>query len=159
TLLFTPTSVFIAHPYEYAKIPYDPHALAPIARVSSTISAFSVPATLGTATIGEFTKRVIAEPGQLNWVSTTGLNDLVFKSYLTTGGLRLGGVPYGDLVQSMSDLAEGRVHVYFGAYAVSRPYVEAKKIKLLAVSNRSRPVILNDVPTAREAGHPELELD
>ena len=109
TLLFTPTSAFIAHPYEYAKIPYDPHALAPIARVSSTISAFSIPATLGAATIGEFTKRALAEPGELNWVSTTGLNDLVFKSYLTINGLNLGRVPYRDLVQSMTDLAEGRV--------------------------------------------------
>jgi tripartite-type tricarboxylate transporter receptor subunit TctC len=43
TLLFAASGTFTAHPTQYAKLPYDPTELVPVARVSSTIIAVAVP--------------------------------------------------------------------------------------------------------------------
>src|SRR6188472_924336 len=43
-LLYGPSSSFIGHPYQHNDLPYKPDDLAPIARVSNTVVAISVPA-------------------------------------------------------------------------------------------------------------------
>src|SRR5690348_555287 len=53
TLLFAASGTFTAHPTQYAKLPYDPSDLVPLARVSSTIIAVSVPAALNVNTLDE----------------------------------------------------------------------------------------------------------
>src|SRR5690348_3150129 len=45
TLLMSPTSSFTHHPWTYAKLPYDPCDLVPVARVSNTVVAIVVPAS------------------------------------------------------------------------------------------------------------------
>ena len=42
-LLVSPVSSFTAHPYFHDKLPYDPKDLMPIARISKTVVAVSVP--------------------------------------------------------------------------------------------------------------------
>src|SRR5438132_7627733 len=46
TLLFAPTSSFTAHPFLYDKLSYDARDFVPIARVSNTLIAMAVPASL-----------------------------------------------------------------------------------------------------------------
>ena len=159
TLLFSPTSAFIGHPYSHSKMPYDASALIPLARVSTTLVSIVVPAAMKVATMAEFAARARAEPGKLNWVSTTGLNDVLFESYLKANDLNLARVPYRDFVQGLNDVAENRVHVYFAAYAIARPQVEAGKVTVLALANTTRTDMLPGVPTVREAGFPQLEID
>ena len=65
-------------------------------------------------------------------------------------------VPYRNPVEAANDLAEGRVQVYEAALAIVRPQLEAGKIKPLIMTNSVRAPTLPDVPTATEAGHPEL---
>ena len=44
-------SAFIAHPFLYDKLPYDPRDLVPIVRVSSTLVGVGVPASLNVGRI------------------------------------------------------------------------------------------------------------
>src|SRR6267143_3999563 len=46
TLLFGPSGNFTVHPFQYAKLPYQAGDLVPIARVSNTILAVGVPASM-----------------------------------------------------------------------------------------------------------------
>src|SRR5690242_17775951 len=57
TLLMAPTSTFTAHPYLHDKLPYDVNDLVPIARVSNTIVAAGVPASLGINSLDELIAR------------------------------------------------------------------------------------------------------
>src|SRR5262249_14479002 len=52
-LLFAPSSSFIGHPYQHNDLPYKPEDLAPIARVSNTVVAISVPMDLPVKTLGD----------------------------------------------------------------------------------------------------------
>src|SRR5919198_932386 len=64
TFLFTPSGNFTVHPFQYEKLPYTPADLVPIARVSNTILATGVPASMKINTLKEFVARAKAEPGK-----------------------------------------------------------------------------------------------
>ena len=57
-LLFAPASTFTAHPLLHAKLPYDINDLVPIARVTNTLIAIGVPASLGVNTLAELPPRL-----------------------------------------------------------------------------------------------------
>lgn len=159
TFLMAPTSTFTAHPFLHEKLPYELKDLVPIARVSNTIVAVGVPASLGINSLDELIARAKAEPGKLNSAGTTGAIDFVLAGYLKTAGVQITKVPYRDGVQALNDLAEGRIQLYVAALAIMRPQVQAGKVKIIAVTNNERPPIMPDVPTAVEAKHPQLAVD
>src|SRR5258708_4663175 len=57
TLLFTPTGSFTVHPLQYSKLPYVPEDLVPLARVSNTVLAVGVPASLKIGTLAELDRK------------------------------------------------------------------------------------------------------
>ena len=158
-LLISPVSSFTAHPYFHDKLPYDPKDLVPVARISKTVVAVSVPTSLNVNSLKELEALARAKPGELNWTTATGFTDFVFAGYLHTVGLKMAKVPYKNPVSAVNDLAAGTIQVFMPAYAIVRPQVQAGKVKVLAVTNHERSPAIPDVPTAVEAGYPSLEFD
>jgi tripartite-type tricarboxylate transporter receptor subunit TctC len=158
-LLASPTSSFTAHPYLHDNLPYKAGDLLPIARVSNTLITISVPASLKVATFADLIAMARAQPGKLNWAGVTGALDFAFAGFLQSNSLNMTKVPYRNPVEAANDLGEGRVQVYEGALAIVRPQLEAGKIKPLLMTNSVRAPTLPDVPTATQAGHPELAFD
>jgi tripartite-type tricarboxylate transporter receptor subunit TctC len=155
-LLFSPTSSFTAHPFLHDHLPYKPADLAPIARVSNTIIAISVPANLNVSSMKELIALARAEPGKLNWAGVTGALDFIFGGWLKREGL---DIAYKNPVDAANDLAEGRVQVYESALAIIRPQLQTGKVKLLCVTNTVRAPTEPDLPTVQEAGQPALTID
>lgn len=158
-LLMAPASAFTHHPYTMEKLPYNPADLIPVARVSNTVVTYSVPVSLGINTLPELLAKAKAEPGKLNWAGATGMLDFVLLAYLKSVGGEFTRVPYRNPVQPATDLAEGRIQFYIGAYAIVRPHVEAGKVKMIAITNKARAPIIAGVPTTTEAGYPQLATD
>jgi tripartite-type tricarboxylate transporter receptor subunit TctC len=158
-LLFSPTSSFTAHPYLHGNLPYKPSDLVPITRVSNTFIAISVPADLNVGSLAELVALARKEPGKLNWAGVTGALDFMFAGWLKSEGLAITKVPYRNPVDAAKDLGEGRVQVYESALAIVQPEFEAKKIKVLAMTNTARAPAEPAIPTVREAGFPALTLD
>jgi tripartite-type tricarboxylate transporter receptor subunit TctC len=159
TLLFTPTGSFTVHPLQYQKLPYVPEDLVPIARVSNTILAIGVPTSLEIGTLAEFTKKARAENGKFNAAVVSGITEFTFDYFVKTAGLAIAKVPYRDIVQAATDLAEGRLQVMMSSYAILQPRVQAGSVKVLAVNGHQRASILPDIPTASESGFPALEVE
>ncbi len=68
-------------------------------------------------------------------------------------------VPYRNPVEAATDLAQDRVQVYSTGLPIVQPFLQSGKIKLLALTNSERTSIVPGLPTAKEAGYPELTLD
>jgi tripartite-type tricarboxylate transporter receptor subunit TctC len=68
-------------------------------------------------------------------------------------------VPYRNPQEAANDVAMGRIQVTEASLATLRPQLQAGSIKLLASTNSMRPPTNPEVPTVKEAGHPELTLD
>src|SRR3954462_14742401 len=64
TLLFGPSGNFTVHPFNYAKLTYNPADLVPIARASNTLIAAAVKADAPYSNVKEFTEAVRANPGK-----------------------------------------------------------------------------------------------
>ena len=159
TLLFGPASSFTAHPYLHAKLPYDPRDLAPIARVSATLVSIGAPPSPGLGSLKEIFAKARAEPGKLNWASTTGATELIINAFFKTSGVNMARIPYRDGVQAQNDVAEGRLHLYWSAYAIVHAQVQGGRIKAVAVTATEPAAILPGVPTVTQAGFPELTFD
>ncbi len=159
-LLVTPVSLVHCAPLFHDTLPYDPRDLMPIARISRTVVAVSVPTSLNVNSLKELEALARAKflrPIELT--TATGFSDFVFAGFLHSVGLTMAKVPYKNPVAAVSDLAEGRIQAYMPAYAIVRPQVQAGKVKVLAVTNHERAPALPDIPTATEAGYPSLEFD
>jgi tripartite-type tricarboxylate transporter receptor subunit TctC len=158
-LFLGPSSSFLAHPYMYDKLSYDPRDLTPVARISSTLIAITVPPQLNVNSLKELFDMARAQPGKLNWVSITGATDLILRSYIKKSGLDIVRVPYRNPVEGLTDAINGRMHLYWAAYAIVRSQAQAGKIKVVAIANSEPTSILPGVPTAAQAGYPELTFD
>lgn len=158
TLLWGPSSTFVGHPYTLEKLPYDPKELVPVARVSNTVVAIAVPASLNISSLKELMALARQQPGKLNFASVTTVTDIIFAGYFKRAGLEVQKISYKDTVSALTDLVEARIHMYGAAYAIVRTQAQAGRIKLLAVTNRARVQGL-DLPTVAEAGFPELNFD
>ena len=158
-LLYAPASTFTAHPFLHDKLPYEPADLLPVARVSNTLVALVTPSAQKIGSVAELVALARAEPGKLNWATATGISDFLFAAFLKTAKLDMAKVPYRDTVHASTDLAEGRIQLYWGALAIVRPYVQSGKARLIAISNNIRAPDEPNVPTVAEAGFPELAFD
>src|SRR5262249_13877327 len=121
TLLFAPSSTFIAHPFQYSKLAYDPNELIPVMRLSETLTTLSVPSALAVSNLAELVALARKEPGKLNWHAITSLNDMQTQAFNKFHSLEMVRVPYRDGTQALNDLAENRIQLYSSSFAVARP--------------------------------------
>ena len=159
TFLFGPSGNFTVHPFVYSKLSYDSKDLVPIARVSNTILAVAVAANAPYSTVKEFTEAARKEPGKFNSGLVQGITEFTFWGYCHHEGLNITQVPYRDINVAPVDLGENRIQVVMSSLAIVQPQWRAGRIKLIAVNNRTRVPAAPDVPTAREAGYPSLEVE
>ena len=159
TLLFTATSAFTGHAYLHEKLPYDPRALIPAARVADTLVVLAVPETLKVGSLKELVDMARAQPNKLNAASITGLLDLVFNGFLKSENLSIAKVPYRDPVQALNDLAENRIQILMTSITIVRSQVQAGKVRMLALTNSKPQPIAQNIPTVVEAGFPSLGVD
>ncbi|MBX9842252.1 MAG: tripartite tricarboxylate transporter substrate binding protein [Xanthobacteraceae bacterium] len=159
TLLYMPTSSFVAHPYQHEKLPYDPAELSPVARITNTYVGLVVSPSLNAATVGDLIAAARTQPGKLNYATGTGMTDVQFEAYFKREGLALTRVSYRDVVTPMTDLSEGRIQAYAAGLPIVQPHAQAGRARLVAVTNSRRSASNPDVPTVAEAGFPGLTFD
>ncbi len=156
-LLYSAPNLITVNPILYEKLPYNPVGdLVPISSGSEIFLAISVPASLGVNTLAELVDRAREQPGKLNWVATPGVTYFMFAGFLKDVNADMAFVPYRDFTQAMGDLSEGRIQVTVVSLAVSRPMIQAGKVKVLAVPNRQRNPLFPEIPTVTEAGFSKL---
>ena len=131
----------------------------PIATSSDNFLAIAVSVKVPASSLGELVTISRSRPKKLNWAATAGLPYFAFASFQKSANIELVYVPYRDFNPALADLGEGRIDVVNTALTQLIPHQQAGKAKLLAVLNRSRSPAAPDVPTASEAGFPDLTFD
>jgi tripartite-type tricarboxylate transporter receptor subunit TctC len=157
TLLFSFAGPISINPLVYEKLPYDPERdLVPIASAIDNFFAVAVSTSLGVESMRAFVDLARSRPGKLNWAATPGLPHYIFAALEKSAGLEMTQVPYRDFAPALQDFAEGRVQVVVTSPSYLLPLVGTGKARFLMVTNRERSPVAIDVPTAAEAGFPEL---
>jgi tripartite-type tricarboxylate transporter receptor subunit TctC len=160
TLLFSFAGPITINPFVHEKLPYDPiRDLVPIATAIENFFVIAVSESTGVRSLVSFIEAARAHPEKFNWAATPGLPQFIFLALQKRAGFTLTQVPYRDFGAAIQDLAENRIQVAVTAPPVLLPAVQSGKARLLMVTNRQRSPIAPEVPTAEEAGFPELTFE
>ncbi|VTU28615.1 Argininosuccinate lyase [Variovorax sp. PBS-H4] len=157
TLLVTHTGVLQADLLR-AKSSYRLSDLTPVAEVSNTPVAFGVGANVPVTDLKSFIALAKAEPGKLSYGSYgKGTSAHIWaEQFSQHAGIKLVHVPYGGEIPAMQDVLAGHITSGWGAVGTYKQQADTHKIRILAVANPVRSVLLPDVPTFIEAGFPEM---
>jgi len=160
TLLFT-SAAHAINPAIYKSIPYDSvGSFELLAQVAEGSFVLLVHPAIPAQSVKELVALAKRRPGQLIFASAgignaTHLAGELFK--LQTG-TDLVHVPYKGGGPALIDLLSGQVSMYFGTIAAGLQYVNARRIKPLAVTAKSRSAIMPGVPTVAESGYPDYNV-
>jgi tripartite-type tricarboxylate transporter receptor subunit TctC len=143
----------------HAKLPYDPADLVPLAPVIDNFLGVSATASLKVNTLAELVATAKKQPGKLNYAVTPGLPVYVLLALQRYAGIQLANVPYRDFAPAYQDLNQGRLHIIGTGVPTQVAHHKAGTARLLFVTNRERSPQVPDVPTAKEAGFPDLAFD
>jgi len=132
---------------------------APVSLVSA--SAYVVAANPGVAAadIRGLIALAKASPGKLGFGSsgTGAASHLSAEPFESMAGVDLLHVPYKGTGQALTDLLAGHVNLMFAPAQTVMPYVQAGRLKALAVTGAKRSATLPDLPTVAESGLPGYE--
>jgi tripartite-type tricarboxylate transporter receptor subunit TctC len=158
TLLFAHSAPVAVQPVIQDKLPYDPQRdLIPLSIASDIFIVVALSESVPAKSMTEFVAH--ARANTFNWAAGPGLPQYVFGAFLKKAGLNSTMLSYREVPSLLQDLGAGRIQVVAHSLAAVRPLVESGKARLLVTANGQRASIAPDVPTAVEAGFPDLRMD
>jgi tripartite-type tricarboxylate transporter receptor subunit TctC len=160
TLLFTFVAALTVSPLLHDRLPFDP--VGDVSPISSGAGDFAVVAAapgLPAPDLAGLVELARNRPGALNWASAAGDVYMAFLGFARRQGLDMNYVSYRTPAPALSDLSEGRLDVAVLPLALALPQARAGRMRVLAAANPARSPAAPEVPTAAEAGFPELAFE
>jgi tripartite-type tricarboxylate transporter receptor subunit TctC len=161
SILLGSTTTHVLLTLAMANPPYDPvKDFSAVAVFAASSTSVVINASVPARTLAELVAYAKANPGKLSYGSAgngsiTNLAGELFK--LPAGGLDIVHVPYKGIGQGVSDLIGGQIPMLSAnATAQILDLHRAGKVRILAVNARSRVKSAPDIPTAIEAGLPDM---
>jgi tripartite-type tricarboxylate transporter receptor subunit TctC len=96
------------------------------------------------------------QPGKLAFASTSSGPQMAGELFRLTTRTQMLHVPYKGGGPATADLLAGHVSIMFANPTAAVPHIKTGKLRALGVMDRKRNPAIPDVPTALEAGYPEL---
>ena len=155
TILLGSTSELTQYPVVNPKIRYDPvRDFAPIGMVAIVPLVFIVHPTLPVRSVAEFTRLARSRPGQIDFGSAGvgATSHLAVEHYILLTGVKLNHVPYKGSPQATAELVAGHIQLAIATLPSAISFIQANRLKALAVSSEKRVPGLPQVPTMQEAG-------
>jgi tripartite-type tricarboxylate transporter receptor subunit TctC len=161
TLVMVSTG-FVVNPSLYAKVPYDPiKDFAPVTLVAASPNVMVINPSVPAKTVAELMALIRANPGTYSFAgpgigSTPHLAGELFK---LKNKLDLVHIPFNGAPPAVASTIGGHTQIAFTALPPSLSNIKDGKLRALAVLSPMRHPALPDVPSAVEAGVPDLESD
>jgi tripartite-type tricarboxylate transporter receptor subunit TctC len=146
----------------YSTLPYDPiKDFRPITLMWRFPQLLAVPLDSPARSVAELVALAKSKPAGLSFASqgSGSGGHLLGEMLKVRTGTNMVHVPYRGAGPGALDLAAGRVDFFFVSYSSVRPFLQAGKVRAIAVTSPERLPALPDAPTMREAGFAGIELD
>lgn len=146
-------------PSLYDKLPFDPvRDFTPIGLVVSTPYVFTVETKTGATSLAAAVAKAKKDPGSVSIGYPTVSVRLATEMLQRQVGAKFNTIPYRGIAQSMPDLLGGRLDFWAGTTVTMRSFIDAGKVRGVAVTSAKRSPALPSVPTVAESGYPGFEL-
>lgn len=162
TLLMADRSALAVAPHMYKDLPFDvARDLAPISLCARTPSVLVVNAALPVSTLREFIDFAKRNPVPLDFAAggIGTASHIANELFRQLAGVKLVNVHYKGGGPATLAIISGEVKAGNGLVANVLPHVKAGKLKALVVTSKSRFPLAPDIPSAVEAGLPELDSE
>jgi tripartite-type tricarboxylate transporter receptor subunit TctC len=159
TLVMASSGAIVIIPHMRSNMPYDPlKDLTPVTQVLAVPQIVSVAPNSGVRNLAELVARAKARPGELTFGSAGIGSSLHMAGELLKlrAGIDITHIPYGGAAPAVTDLLAGRIQILAADVPALIGQVRAGALPALAVTAQERLAILPDVPTAIEAGVPNM---
>jgi len=137
------------------KIPYDPiKDFTPIGMIGATPNVLVVNSQVPVKNMAEFIDYARKNPGKLSY-GTAGqgsLTHMTMELFKQETGLFILHIPYRGIAPAFNDLLGGQTQAMFPGLAAALQYINAGRVRALAVTGPRRSPVLKDVPTMEELG-------
>ena len=161
TLLVAATS-FSSNPTLSKALPYDPvKSFAPVVLLATgALGVFTHP-SIPAKNMREFVAYAKANPGKLYYSSPGNGNvqHLAMELLKQEAGIDMVHVPYKGAGGAIADLVGGQVQAMISAVQTIVPHVQAGRVNFLAVMSGKRMPAFPAVPTLKEQGLPDIEVE
>jgi tripartite-type tricarboxylate transporter receptor subunit TctC len=161
TLYFGASPTLTISPHVMKSMTLDPAKdLAPVSPVLSYANALVINKDQPIKTLAELISHAKAHPGTVTFGSAGmgASNHLSGELFAKQSSTQLTHVPYKGNAPAMTDVIGGQLTMMFDIVSTARNYVQAGRVRALAVTSRARNPSWPDVPTMREAGLPGYEV-
>ena len=159
TILVGSIGVFSINAALFKDLRYDPvRDFAPITLAVTTPNVLIAKPALAAGTMKELVQYAKQNAGKLSYCSSgTGSSDHLTGELLKQGAsIDAVHVPYRGGAACQTDIMGNQVDFSFQNLGAVTNYIRGKRMKALAVTAKTRHPQLPDVPTAAEAGFPDL---
>ena len=153
TLLYT-SPAYAINPALYKKLPFTQDDLVPVAIVAAAPLVLAMHPSVPANDIKELIALLKANPKKYNY-GTSGNGSIVHMAtelFCAMAGVEVVHIPYRGAAPAMNDVLSGQVSFIFDQVSTAAQFIDAKKLKGLAVTTAKRSVLLPDVPTMAEVG-------
>jgi tripartite-type tricarboxylate transporter receptor subunit TctC len=155
TILLGSTSELTQYPLVNRKIRYDPlRDFVPISLVGTIPLVLAVHSTLPVNSVADLIRLARAHPGDIDFGSAGvgATTHLAVEHFMLLAKIKLRHVPYKGSPQATADLVAGHIQMAIPTMPAALPFIQARRIRALAVTTAERAAVLPDVPTMQEAG-------
>ena len=157
TITFAHQGALVINPHLYKDPGYDTlRDFAAVARTTEMAFVAVAHPSVPAANLRELAQYARQNPGKLTFASTSAGPHIVGELFKQATGTDLVHVPYKGAGPAINDLLGGQVALMFSNPTSTVPHVKSGKLRALGVMDTKRNPALPDVPTAQEAGLPEL---
>ena len=161
TLLFVATS-FGTTPALQKNLPYDPvKSFEPVALIATSGLVIVVNPQVPARSMKELIELAKRQPGKLHYSSpgNGGPQHLAMELVKLETGMNIVHVPYKAAAGALADVVGGHVDATVAAVQTAHPQVQAGRLRALAVMSLERSPAYPDVPTMKEQGLSDLEVE
>jgi tripartite-type tricarboxylate transporter receptor subunit TctC len=160
TLMAVEAGTFVANPFLYAKLPYDPdNDFEPISGFASVSMALLAHPSVPARNVRELIELARKKPGEISY-GTSGIGGSLHISVLlleTLAAVKLVPVHYRGAAPALNDLLGGHINLISMGPSIALPQVKAGQLAMLAIGSSKRLPRLPDIPTLDESGVPGYE--
>ena len=143
-----------------ANLPFDPiKDFTPISLLAKAPFLLLVHPSLPAQSVAELIKLAKSKPGELALgVANGGSSHLTAAWFAAMANIKVIIVPYKGTGQVVPDAIAGHLQVTFGNVLAFMPYVQAGRLRALAVTSAERSTVLPGLPTIAESGLPGFDV-
>jgi tripartite-type tricarboxylate transporter receptor subunit TctC len=143
----------------YKNLSYDPRKdFEPVMLVATTPMVLMVRKNLDTDTLKTLTAYAQSHKLTCGSAGTGSISHLTYLLFTHLTKTAIQHVPYRGSSQVANDLISGQIDMAFEQVVSATPHIVAGSVKAVAVTTPSRAAAIANVPSATEAGLPDLDV-